>query len=70
VANLGQFEAFGDGDQRGVGGPARTTDEARWLAIGQIEGKHWSAVVTYREQRVRIVSARRSRKQEVALYES
>ena len=50
--------------------PARTTDEARWLVIGQIDGKHWSVVVTYRGQRVRIISARRSRKEEVALYES
>lgn len=49
--------------------PARTTDETRWLVIGRIEGKHWSVVVTYREQRVRIISARRSRKEEVALYE-
>jgi uncharacterized DUF497 family protein len=49
--------------------PARTADEPRWLVIGQIEGKHWSAVVTYREQRVRIISARRSRKEEAALYE-
>jgi uncharacterized DUF497 family protein len=49
--------------------PARTVDEARWLVIGQIRGKHWSVVVTYREQRVRIISARRSRKEEVALYE-
>jgi uncharacterized DUF497 family protein len=48
---------------------ARTVDEARWLVIGQIGGKHWSVVVTYREQRVRIISARRSRKEEVALYE-
>ena len=50
--------------------PARTTNGARWLVIGQIEGKHGSVVVTYREQRVRIVSARRSRKEEVALHES
>ena len=50
--------------------PARTTNEARWLVIGQMEGRHWSVVVTYREQRVRIISARRSRKEEVALYES
>ena len=49
--------------------PARTTDETRWLVIGRIEGKHWSVVVTYRAQRVRIISARRSRKEEVALYE-
>jgi hypothetical protein len=50
--------------------PARTTDEPRWLVIGQIEGKHWSVVVAYREQRIRIISARRSRREEVALYES
>ena len=50
--------------------PARTVDEPRWLVIAQIAGRHWSAVVTYREQRVRIISARRSRKEETALYES
>jgi len=44
--------------------PARTADEERWLVIGQIEGKHCSVVVTYREQRVRVISARRSRKEE------
>jgi uncharacterized DUF497 family protein len=49
--------------------PARTVDEPRWLVIGQIGGRHWSVVVTYRKQRVRIISARRSRKEEVALYE-
>lgn len=50
--------------------PARTVDEPRWLLVGQINGRHWSAVVTYREQRVRIVSVRRSREEEVAIYES
>jgi uncharacterized protein len=49
--------------------PARTTDEARWLVIGRIDGKHWSAVVTYREERIRIISVRRSRDEEVAIYE-
>lgn len=49
--------------------PARTLDEPRWLVIGQIEGKHWSVVVTYRGERVRITSARRSRKEETTLYE-
>ena len=49
--------------------PARTTNGTRWLVIGRIEGKVWSVVITYREQRVRIISARRSRKEEVALYE-
>ncbi|MCD1629151.1 MULTISPECIES: BrnT family toxin [Marinobacter] len=32
--------------------------------------KHWSAVVTYREGRIRLISVRRSRKKEVELYES
>jgi uncharacterized protein len=49
--------------------PARTTDEPRWLVVGQMDGKHWSVVVTYRGSQIRIISARRSRKEEVALYE-
>jgi uncharacterized protein len=49
--------------------PARTADEPRWLVIGKIADRHWSAVITYREERVRIISARRARKEERALYE-
>lgn len=49
--------------------PASTVDEPRWLIIGQIAGKHWSAVVTYREARVRLISVRRSRTEEVEIYE-
>jgi hypothetical protein len=50
--------------------PARTKDEPRWLVIGRIDGKHWSAVITYREDAIRIISVRRSRAEEVVLYES
>jgi len=50
--------------------PAVTSDELRYLVIGTIDNKHWSAVITYREQRIRIISVRRSRKEEVAIYES
>lgn len=49
--------------------PARTTDEPRYLVVGRIAEKHWSAVITYRGQRVRIISVRRARQEEVALYE-
>lgn len=49
--------------------PAITSDEPRYLVIGKIDNKHWSAVITYREQRIRIISVRRSRKEEVAIYE-
>jgi uncharacterized DUF497 family protein len=49
--------------------PARTTDEPRWMVIGQIGGRCWSAVVTYRDEYVRIIPVRPSRESEVALYE-
>lgn len=49
--------------------PARTTDEPRWMVIGQFSDRIWSAVVTYRDERVRIISVRPSRDDEVALYE-
>jgi uncharacterized DUF497 family protein len=49
--------------------PARTEDEPRSIVIGRIGGKHWSAVVTYRGEDIRIISVRRSRLEEVALYE-
>ena len=50
--------------------PAKTDDEPRYLVIGSIDGKHWSAVITYRGANVRLISVRRARTEEVALYES
>jgi uncharacterized DUF497 family protein len=50
--------------------PAKIEDEPRFLVIGQIEGKHWSAVITYRGPNIRLISVRRARAEEVALYES
>ncbi|MEA4855902.1 MAG: BrnT family toxin [Solidesulfovibrio sp.] len=50
--------------------PARTEDEPRFLVIGRLAGKHWSVVITFRGDTVRLISARRSRKNEVLLYES
>ncbi len=50
--------------------PAKTVDEPRFLVIGMIEDKYWSAVVTFRSESIRIISVRRSRIEEVSLYES
>lgn len=50
--------------------PAKTEDEPRFLVIGILDSKHWSAVITYRGETVRIISVRRSRAEEVALYEN
>ncbi|WP_019506352.1 BrnT family toxin [Pleurocapsa sp. PCC 7319] len=49
---------------------ARTTTEFRFIVIGKIDNKHWSAIITYRENKIRIISVRRSRDNEVKLYES
>ena len=50
--------------------PAKTEDEPRFLMVGIIDGKCWSAVITYRGTNIRLISVRRSRTEEVALYES
>ena len=50
--------------------PANTTDEPRFFVIGKIADKHWSAVITYRSDKIRIISVRRSRTEEVNIYES
>jgi uncharacterized DUF497 family protein len=49
--------------------PARTTGEARFLVIGRIGTRHWSAVITYRQQAIRLISVRHSRPEEIDLYE-
>ena len=50
--------------------PARTSDEPRYLLIGKVSEKHWSAVFTIRAESVRIISVRRSRDEVVEIYES
>jgi len=50
--------------------PAKTADEPRSMIIGRIGGKHWSAVFTARNDRTRIISVRRSRREEIHIYES
>ncbi len=51
--------------------PAKTVeDEGRWLVVGKIGSNHWSAVITYRDDSLRIISVRRSREKEVVYYGS
>jgi hypothetical protein len=47
----------------------RTGTEQRFVVIGLIAGKHWSAVITYRQETIRLISVRRSRVREVQAYE-
>ena len=50
--------------------PAKTTDEPRSLIIGKIGEKHWSGIISYRLNNIRLISVRRARNEEVELYES
>lgn len=50
--------------------PAKTEDEPRYVVIGKIGERHWSSVITYRGNKIRIISVRRSRKEEIEFYES
>lgn len=50
--------------------PAKVSGEPRYLIIGMINRKHWSAVIAYRGNNIRLISLRRSRIEEVKLYES
>jgi uncharacterized protein len=50
--------------------PARAMDEARFLVVGRIGGKHWAAICTHRGEHVRIISVRRARIEEIRHYES
>ena len=50
--------------------PLKSDDEPRTLFVGLISGKHWSAIITYRGERTRIISVRRSRTEERDLYKS
>jgi len=49
--------------------PAKTIDEERLLIIGKISDRCWSAIITYRNEKARIISVRRSRKEEIEIYE-
>ena len=40
------------------------------MVIGRIDDRHWSGIITYRGDVIRIISVRRSRQEEVRVYES
>ena len=50
--------------------PARIEDENRTLLIAKWGENYWSAIITLRGEKIRIISVRRSRKKEVLVYES
>jgi len=49
--------------------PARCEGEIRWMLIGRIGRRTWSAIVAERDGNVRIISVRVARREERMLYE-
>jgi uncharacterized protein len=51
--------------------PAKAVaDEQRFGAIARLNDKHWTAYFTMRNENIRLISVRRSRKNEEEFYES
>ncbi|MCK4803823.1 MAG: BrnT family toxin [Spirochaetes bacterium] len=50
--------------------PVKIVDEPRFMVIGKISKKHWSGIITYCGENIRIISIRRSWPEEVKIYES
>ena len=48
---------------------AKDASEKRYMAIGTIGREHWSAIITYRGARIRIISVRKSTRSEIETYE-
>ncbi|ATU93021.1 BrnT family toxin [Phyllobacterium zundukense] len=57
-------------DERMLEAPAKLDGEPRFLVIGLLRGKHWSAICVHRSDKVRIISVRRARRQEIEYYEN
>ena len=60
-------ELWDDGNLLSIA--AHVGDEPRFVIIGMIGSRHWSAVITHRGEAIRIISVRRSREKEVEAYE-
>ena len=50
--------------------PARWVDEPRFVLIATLEKDIWSAVITLRKNRIRIISVRKARDNEKEIYNS
>ena len=49
---------------------ARSMDEERWMLIGKLDNRFYTCIFTIREDTIRLISLRRSRKNEEAAYDA
>lgn len=50
--------------------PVMRPGEERFIVIGAMRGTYWAAIITYRENAVRLISVRRARSEERKHYET
>jgi hypothetical protein len=55
-------------DEQHLVTPARSLTEPRFQILGLIDGKLWSVFVTYRGEKIRLISVRRARPEEEKRY--
>lgn len=55
-------------DEKGIEAPTRSINEARFIRVAMLNGKVWTAVFTIRDEKIRIISVRRARKNEESRY--
>lgn len=57
-------------DDKRVEGPGKTRGEQRFVVVGRISNEIWTAVITYRNENIRIISVRRARPKEIKAYKT
>jgi len=57
-------------DEVGVVAPVNSEKEKRFCLISRIEETYWTAIYTLRGDKIRIISVRKSRKNEKEIYRS
>lgn len=50
--------------------PARWVNESRFILIAWLDHEHWTVVYTIRNKNIRIISVRKSRRDEKEIYDS
>ena len=64
-----EAQALWDDDKCVTGSTFAGGDDERWMVVGRIGDRLWTAVVTYREEVTRLISVRRSRPKEERQYD-
>ncbi len=57
-------------DDKSIEGPGKTRGEQRFVVVGRIRNEIWTAIITYRNENIRIISVRRAQPKEIKAYKT